>query len=92
MTALLRGAPGIALGDMFGSSLVDSTLSIGAGPLVFPPDVTPRLAGASALYSLVAVVAVGAVLTGRRRHDRASGFLLFALYAISSVVLLLKFV
>ncbi len=88
VTALLRGAPGIALGDALGSSLVDATLSIGAGPLVFPADVTPRLAVAGALYSLFAVVVVGAALTGRRRHDRTSGLLLFALYAISYVVLL----
>ncbi|MDQ4019841.1 MAG: hypothetical protein M3188_08465, partial [Actinomycetota bacterium] len=88
VTALRRGAPGIALGDALGSSLVDSTLSIGAGPLVFPAEVTPRLAVAGALYSLLAVAVVGAALTGRRRHDRASGLLLFALYAISYVVLL----
>ncbi len=88
VTALLRGAPGIALGDALGSSLVDATLSIGVGPLVFPAEVTPRLAVAGALYSLVAVAVVGAALTGRRRHDRASGLLLFALYAISYVVLL----
>jgi Ca2+/Na+ antiporter len=34
VTALRAGAPGIALGDALGSSLVDSTLSIGAGPAV----------------------------------------------------------
>jgi cation:H+ antiporter len=88
VTALLRGAPGIALGDALGSSLVDSTLSIGAGPLVFPAEVTPRLAVAGALYSLLAVAVVGSVLGGRRRHDRASGVLLFALYAVSYLVLL----
>src|SRR5919106_3841968 len=88
VTALLRGAPGIALGDALGSSLVDSTLSIGAGPIVFPAEVTPRLGVAGALYSLAAVLIVGTVLGGRRRHDRPSGVLLFALYAVSYVVLL----
>jgi cation:H+ antiporter len=88
ITALVRGAPGIALGDALGSSLVDSTLSIGAGPALFPAEVTPRFAVAGALYSLVAVMVVGTVLGGRRRHDRASGVLLFALYAASYLVLL----
>ena len=88
VTALLRGAPGIALGDALGSSLVDATLSIGAGPLIFPAEVTPRLAVAGAVYSLVAVAVVGTTLAARRRHDRASGVLLFALYAVSYVVLL----
>jgi cation:H+ antiporter len=88
VTALVRGAPGIALGDALGSSLVDATLSIGAGPLIFPAEVTPRLAVAGAVYSLVAVAVVGTTLAARRRHDRASGVLLFALYAVSYVVLL----
>jgi cation:H+ antiporter len=88
VTALLRGAPGIALGDALGSSLVDSTLSIGAGPLLFPDDVTPRLAVVGSVYSLVAVAVVGAVLAGRRRHDRASALVLFALYGISYGVLI----
>ncbi|MEX2210643.1 MAG: hypothetical protein WD689_02620 [Gaiellaceae bacterium] len=88
VTALMRGAPGIALGDVLGSSLVDATLSIGVGPLLFPAGVTPRLAVAGALYALVAVAIVGVALAARRRHDRASGALLFAIYAVSYVVLL----
>ena len=88
ITALVRGAPGIALGDALGSSLVDATLSIGTGPALFPAEVTPRFAVTGALYSLIAVAIVGIVLGGRRRHDRASGILLFALYATSYAVLL----
>jgi cation:H+ antiporter len=88
ITALLRGSPGIALGDALGSSLVDATLSIGIGPLLFPAEVTPRFAVTGALYSLIAVAIVGTVLAGRRRHDRASGVLLFALYGASYFVLL----
>ena len=88
ITALLRGAPGIALGDALGSSLVDSTLSIGAGPLLFPAEVTTRLAVVGSVYSMFAVAAVGAVLVVRRRHDRASAFVLLALYALSYVVLI----
>jgi len=87
-TALLRGAPAIALGDVLGSSLVDSTLSIGAGPLVAPAEVTPRLAIVGSVYALVAVALVGAVLTARRRHDRWSAFVLIGLYALSYAVLI----
>ncbi len=88
ITALRRGAPGIALGDALGSSLVDSTLSIGAGPAVAPADVTTRLAVVGSLYTLAAVAAVGAVLVLRRRHDRVSAAVLMALYAFSYVILL----
>jgi cation:H+ antiporter len=88
VTALLRGAPGIALGDALGSSLVDATLSIGAGPLLFPADVTARLAIAGSVYTLFAVASVGIVLTVRRRHDRMSGLVLLGLYALSYIVLI----
>ncbi|HEX7255043.1 MAG TPA: hypothetical protein VF236_03875 [Gaiellaceae bacterium] len=88
ITALRAGAPGIALGDALGSSLVDSTLSIGAGPVVAPADVTARLALVGCLYTLVAIVAVGAVLVARRRHDRVSAAALFGLYGLSYAVLL----
>jgi cation:H+ antiporter len=87
VTALLRGAPAIALGDALGSSLVDSTLSIGAGPLVAPADVTPRLALAGAFYTLAAVGVVGGFLARRRRHDNRSMALLFGLYVLAYLVL-----
>jgi cation:H+ antiporter len=88
LTALLRGAPGIALGDALGSSLVDSTLSIGVGPLVAPAEVTPRLAIIGSAYAALAVAAVGLLLGTRRRHDRASAVALLALYGTAYAVLL----
>jgi cation:H+ antiporter len=88
LTALLRGAPGIALGDALGSSLVDATLSIGAGPLIAPAEVTTRLAITGSVYSLVAIAVVGAVLAARRRHDRWSAFVLMGLYALAYAVLI----
>lgn len=88
LTALLKGAPGIALGDALGSSFVDSTLSIGVGPIVAPAAVTPRLAVTGSLYALVAVALVGALLVARRKHDRISSGFLLALYAFSYVVVI----
>ena len=88
ITALRRGAPGIALGDALGSSLVDSTLSIGAGPLVAPAGVTTRLAVVAALYTALAIATVGTLLVARRRHDRLSAVTLIGLYVLSYAVLL----
>ncbi len=88
VTALVRGAPGIALGDALGSSLVDSTLSIGAGPLVAPAEVTPRLALVGTFYTFGAVGLVGGFLAARRRHDRLSALLLGGLYLLAYLVLL----
>ncbi len=88
VTALRRGAPQIALGDAMGSSLVDSTLSIGLGPVVVPGDVTTHLALTGTIYSAIAIALVGAVLVARKRHDRRSMPVLLALYALAYLVLI----
>lgn len=88
LTAVARGAPGIAFGDAFGSSLVDSSLTVGLGAVVAPADVTPRLAIVGSLYSLGAIAAVGAILAARQRHDRVSGAVFVGLYLFAYVVLI----
>jgi cation:H+ antiporter len=88
LTALARGAPGIALGDALGSSLVDATLSIGIGPVVEPAPVTARLAVTATLYTAIAISIVGALLAIRKRHDRFSAPVLIGLYALSYVVVI----
>jgi cation:H+ antiporter len=88
VTALLRGAPAIALGDAMGSSLVDSTLSIGVGPIVAPGDVTTSLALTGTVYSAIAIAVAGSLLAARKVHDRVSAPVLLALYAFAYVVLI----
>lgn len=88
LTALARGAPGIAFGDAFGSSLVDSTLTVGLGAVVRPAEVTARLAVTGAVYSIAAVTIVATALAWRKRHDRMSGALFIVVYAIAYVVLI----
>jgi cation:H+ antiporter len=88
LTALARGAPGIALGDALGSSLVDATLSIGVGPLVEPAPVTARLAVIATLYTTAAIAVVAGLLLVRRKHDRRSAPVLLGLYALSYAVLI----
>jgi cation:H+ antiporter len=88
ITALRQGAPAIALGDALGSSLIDSTLSIGIGPLVAPAEVTARLAVVGSLYTFAAVALVGLLLVARRRHDRRSAVALVAVYLFSYLVLI----
>ncbi len=88
LTALARGAPGIALGDALGSSLVDATLSIGVGPIVAPAAVTARLAVVASLYSLAAVALVGSVLFWRRRHDWRSAAVCLGAYLLAYVVVI----
>ena len=88
VTAIRRGAPALALGDILGSSLVDSTLSIGIGPMLFPTDVDAAVAVAGGLYAAVAVALAAMLLGTVRRHNRLSGIVLIGLYVAGYVVLL----
>ena len=78
---LLSPVLAIAPGDALGSSFLDSTLSIGSGPLVNPAAVTARTAVLASVYSLAAIAIVTVALVLCRMHDRRSGVLLLALYA-----------
>lgn len=87
-TAASRGAYGIALGDALGASFVDSSLSIGAGPLVVGAPVTAHAAISGIAYALLATVAATALLAARGRHDRRSGVVLLALYVLAYIVVI----
>lgn len=90
LTALRRGERDMALGDVLGSCLVDASVAVGIGPLLFPTHVTPALAFRGATLAAAGVVLAGTLLAVRRKHDRLSGAFLLACYAIAYVALLVR--
>lgn len=66
-TAIRRGATALAFGDIFGSSLVDASLSIGAGPLFRSTEVS-----GDAVTSVLIVTAGVALATYVWRRQRTS--------------------
>jgi cation:H+ antiporter len=83
VAAVRRKQWDLAVGDAIGSSFVDSTLSIGAGPLIAPIAVTTS---AVVVGSLVACTAIGlAVLTlsVRREHNWLSGATLILIFLVA---------
>ena len=78
----------MAVGDVFGSSFVDASLSIGIGPAVFGSVVSSNVwigvAGA-ALGVLLATVLVAR----SHRYDWRLGILLLGLYATVQIVVAL---
>jgi cation:H+ antiporter len=80
-TALRRGSADMAVGGLLGASLLDSSVSIGVGPLVAPVAVTASLVVPGALWTALGLLIVTLVLVVRRRHDRASAALFILLYA-----------
>jgi len=77
----------IAIGDIVGSCIVDSTLSIGIGLALFPQKVTASLAVPTVLYTLVASFIVFIIIAARRKVDKKAGIIFISLYFLSYVFL-----
>jgi cation:H+ antiporter len=88
VTALRRGERDLAIGDIFGSSLIDATLSIGIGPIVAPTLINSELAVRGSLLAMAALAAVTLLLTVVRRHDWKTGIVLLGIYAAMYLLLL----
>lgn len=88
ITALRRGERDLAFGDVTGSCLVDSSLSVGIGPLIAPTAVTAALAVRGAVAAISVMFLTSFVLWVRQKHDRWSGAFLLLLYAAVYVMLL----
>jgi len=86
MMALRKGQYRLAIGDIIGSCVVDVSLAIGIGPLIFPQNISGRLATVTALYTFIASAIVVMTLAARGKVDRKAGLLFIILYAASYLV------
>ena len=77
----------MAIGDIIGSCIVDSTLSIGIGQVFFPQAVSAELAIPAILYTMFASIIVITLVSWRQKVDKKAGAIFLALYAMSFVVL-----
>jgi cation:H+ antiporter len=87
-TAIRRGERELAIGDALGATFIDSTLSLGIGPLIAPVAVTASLAVVGSLSAAIAVGIVTLTLALRGRHDWRTGVPFIVLYLLFYVVLL----
>ncbi len=85
-TAIRRGASALAIGNLFGSSLLDATLALGAGPAVRSIVVSPG-AVMTCVIAAVAVVAATTVGAARPILGLRSGAALLGIYAVAVVAL-----
>jgi cation:H+ antiporter len=88
ITALRRGAVALAIGDVFGASFADASLSVAAGPLIAPTDITRDLAVEVTSVAIVAVLAAVVIMTRVKEHDWRTGLILLAIYGGFFAVLL----
>ena len=80
ITAIRSGERDLAVGDVLGASMVDSSLSIGIGPLVSPTWVTASSAIRGSLTTMGVVALAILILSLSRRHDWRTGVALLILY------------
>lgn len=87
IAAIRKKQYNIAIGDILGSCLVDATLSIGLGQLIFPRTVSTVLANHTILFTIIAAIIVITVLFVKRKLDKKTGFLFILLYLASYLLL-----
>jgi len=85
--ALRAGHHGIAIGDIVGSCIVDSTLSIGIGQVFFPQTVTAEFAVPTVLYTLIVSIIVIVTIAIRKKMDKKAGIFFIFLYLIAYIML-----
>lgn len=79
--AARAGMTSLAVGGILGSTLLDATLSLGAGPLLFPTDVSADAARTTLVVG--GIVAMAMLLLLRTKvHGRLTGVLAIGLYLL----------
>jgi cation:H+ antiporter len=85
-TAIRRGAAALAVGDLFGATLVDSTLSVGIGPIIRPTAVsTEAMTGTLVIAVGVAVATLVVAFVTSRRALASS---LLVVYGVATAALI----
>ena len=90
LTAIRKGQQELAIGDIMGSSLLDTSVSIGIGPLLFPTLISGGPAIASWVFTIVSFLVVTLLLSWRGRVDKKTGFICLGLYLLSYSLLFLS--
>jgi len=77
----------IAIGDIVGSCIVDSTLSIGIGQVLFPQAISAELAVPTVLYTIFASFIVFIIVAVKKKMDKKAGIAFIILYLFSYLLL-----
>ena len=87
VAAIRRRHYELALGDIIGSCIVDATLAVGLGPVLFPITVAGSEILISGLYTLFLSLVVVLLLAWRGINDKRSGGLFISLYGLSYLLI-----
>lgn len=88
VTAVRRGQSDLAMGNILGASFIDSTLSLGAGPLLVPVAVTADIAVTGSIIAAAAIGFAMLILSVKKRHDWLSGVTLIGVFLLVYALIL----
>lgn len=83
LIAIRKGAYGVAIGDIIGSCIVDASLSISIGQVLFPQPISGQLAITTLTYTIAASIVVVSMLALRKKMDKKAGIMFVILYLFS---------
>ena len=89
LTAIRKGQQELAIGDIMGSSLLDASVSIGIGPLLFPTTLYGGPAIATWIYTIISFLIVTLLLSLKGKVDKKVGIICLSLYLLSYSLLYL---
>jgi cation:H+ antiporter len=87
-TAIRRGAAALAIGDLFGATLIDSTMSVGSGPIISPTDVSDETMIGTLVIAIGIAVATIIVAFVTSRRAVAGGLIVTYLAGMTALVVL----
>ncbi len=87
VAAIRRRQYELALGDIIGSCIVDATLAVGLGPVLFPITVAGSQILITGLYTVFLSLVVVLLLAWRGINDKRSGALFISLYGLSYLLI-----
>ena len=85
--AIRKGQIELTIGNAIGSCIVDATIAIGIGQLLFPQIVSGQTAMITGLYAIFGSIVVIITLALRKKLDKKAGALFILIYLLSYVLL-----
>ena len=87
LTAIRKGQFELAIGDAIGSCIIDASVYIGIGQLLFPQIISGQTAMITGLYAIFGSIVVIITLALRKKLDKKAGALFILIYLLSYVLL-----
>ena len=85
--AIRKGQFELTIGNAIGSCIVDATIAIGIGQLLFPQIISGQTAMITGLYAIFGSIVVILTLALRKKLDKKAGALFILIYLLSYVLL-----